>query len=199
MSDREAMRAAREPQREKFPWTVETMLIINKLTPDIKGKAFDPDWFLLRQRFEQFEAEADRSFPGYREWISVEEKLPEMFDSLPEDGIYWSKSVLAAEGSAMELAKYHTGKEGNRWLTETGDEMEVTHWMPLPEAPGSPNSPRVEAPGYREMREALRKILAEAESWHTMHGHDEKWPQCNSICSLIPEIRAALDKARQEK
>lgn len=33
------------------------MNIINKLTPDIKGKAFDPDWFLLRQRFEEFEGE----------------------------------------------------------------------------------------------------------------------------------------------
>lgn len=36
-------------------WTEETMLTINKLTQDIQGKAFDPDWFLLRQRFEQFE------------------------------------------------------------------------------------------------------------------------------------------------
>lgn len=29
------------------------MLAINKLTPDIKGKAFDPDWFLLRQQLEE--------------------------------------------------------------------------------------------------------------------------------------------------
>ena len=34
-------------------WLAETMAEINRLTPDIKGKAFDPDWFLLRQRFEQ--------------------------------------------------------------------------------------------------------------------------------------------------
>jgi hypothetical protein len=27
----------------------------SRLTPEIKGKAFDPDWFLLRQRFEQIE------------------------------------------------------------------------------------------------------------------------------------------------
>ena len=39
----------------KYPWTIETMRIINELTPNIKGKAFDPDWFLLRQRFEEFE------------------------------------------------------------------------------------------------------------------------------------------------
>src|ERR1035437_3375572 len=40
---------------ERSPWTVETMRIINTLTPEIKGKAFDSDWFLLRQRFEEFE------------------------------------------------------------------------------------------------------------------------------------------------
>lgn len=38
-------------------WLCETMDIINKLTPDIKGKAFNADWFLLRQRFEQRESE----------------------------------------------------------------------------------------------------------------------------------------------
>lgn len=40
------------------PWTIETMRIINDLTSDIKGKAFDPDWFLLRQRFEAMEDRA---------------------------------------------------------------------------------------------------------------------------------------------
>lgn len=44
---------------ERLRWTEETMLAINKLTPDIKGKAFDPDWFLLRQRLEQFEAKLE--------------------------------------------------------------------------------------------------------------------------------------------
>lgn len=33
------------------------MCRINNLTPDIKGKAFDPDWFLLRQRLEAFESD----------------------------------------------------------------------------------------------------------------------------------------------
>jgi hypothetical protein len=36
-------------------WALETMRIINRMTPDIKGKAFDVDWFLLRQRFEEIE------------------------------------------------------------------------------------------------------------------------------------------------
>jgi hypothetical protein len=34
-------------------WAWETMMMINKMTPDIKGKAFDPDWFVLRERLEQ--------------------------------------------------------------------------------------------------------------------------------------------------
>lgn len=51
MTDETVERLARE-----LTWAEETMLIINKLTPNIKGKGFDPDWFMLRQRFEQFEA-----------------------------------------------------------------------------------------------------------------------------------------------
>lgn len=37
------------------------MLLINKLTPDIKGKAFDPDWFLLRVRLENVEPAARKA------------------------------------------------------------------------------------------------------------------------------------------
>ena len=44
----------------EYSWTLETMQIINKLTPEIKGKAFDPDWFLLRQRFEQMEEKTNQ-------------------------------------------------------------------------------------------------------------------------------------------
>jgi hypothetical protein len=34
-------------------WSMETMKLINDLTPDILGKSQDPDWFLLRQRLEE--------------------------------------------------------------------------------------------------------------------------------------------------
>ena len=40
-------------------WTDETMSVINKLTSAIKGKAFNPEWFLLRLRFEEFERRVD--------------------------------------------------------------------------------------------------------------------------------------------
>jgi len=51
----EKVAAAPARQSRDYPWTLETMRIINDLTPNIKGKAFDPGWFLLRQRFEAFE------------------------------------------------------------------------------------------------------------------------------------------------
>lgn len=38
---------------EAASWAMEIMLMINKLTPDIKGKSFDPGWFELRQKLEQ--------------------------------------------------------------------------------------------------------------------------------------------------
>lgn len=38
---------------QKLWWASETIRMINELTPDIKGKAFDPGWFLLRERLEE--------------------------------------------------------------------------------------------------------------------------------------------------
>jgi hypothetical protein len=49
------------PTAEECPWAMETMLLINKLTPNVDGKAFDPDWFLLRQRLEEFENQQQKA------------------------------------------------------------------------------------------------------------------------------------------
>lgn len=46
-------------------WTLKTMQAINDLTPDIKGKAFDVDWFLLRQRFELMEGVLTKLTEGH--------------------------------------------------------------------------------------------------------------------------------------
>jgi hypothetical protein len=56
MTDKPNEPTSEEVEKRKLTWAEETMLAINKLTPDIKGKAFDPDWFLLRERLEEFEA-----------------------------------------------------------------------------------------------------------------------------------------------
>lgn len=44
---------------ETVTWAMETMQIINAMTPEITGKAFDPEWFLLRQRLEEIGTERD--------------------------------------------------------------------------------------------------------------------------------------------
>jgi hypothetical protein len=49
----------------EYPWTLQTMQTINDLTPKITGKAFDPDWFLLRQKLEQTE---EKLFSQGIEW-----------------------------------------------------------------------------------------------------------------------------------
>ena len=38
------------------PWSVKVMREINSITPMIHGKSSDPDWFLLRQRLEEYDA-----------------------------------------------------------------------------------------------------------------------------------------------
>jgi uncharacterized membrane protein YccC len=47
----------------------------------------------------------------------------------------------------------------------------------------------------QELLTALQRICAEAESWHTMHGHDRNSVQCDSICQLIPEMQRAIRRA----
>lgn len=41
-----------ETDEAKQAWSVETMRMINHVTQEIRDKAFDSDWFLLRQRLE---------------------------------------------------------------------------------------------------------------------------------------------------
>jgi hypothetical protein len=43
---------------------------------------------------------------------------------------------------------------------------------------------------------ALEEICREAESWHTVHDHGSSSVQCDSICALIPKMRAAISEAR---
>ena len=47
-----------------------------------------------------------------------------------------------------------------------------------------------------QMLTALERICAEAESWHSVHGHGPGSVQCDSICQLIPEMHRAIHKAK---
>ena len=59
-------------------------------------------------------------------WISVTEKTPEY--DMPQ-------LALNADGEAL-IANYAYGE----WFDTWGQDVEVTHWMPLPEAPEGNNA-----------------------------------------------------------
>lgn len=61
-----------------------------------------------------------------KRWISVTEKTPEY--DMPQ-------LALNADGEAL-IANYAYGE----WFDTWGQDVEVTHWMPLPEAPEGNNA-----------------------------------------------------------
>lgn len=61
-----------------------------------------------------------------KRWISVTEKTPEY--DMPQ-------LALNADGDAL-IANYAYGE----WFDTWGQDVEVTHWMPLPEAPEENNA-----------------------------------------------------------
>jgi len=44
---------ATKPRAQQVGWTLETARMIDRMTPDIKGKPFDPDWALLYNRLDE--------------------------------------------------------------------------------------------------------------------------------------------------
>lgn len=71
---------------------------------------------------ENAKAEAERdALREKKRWISVTEKTPEY--DMPQ-------LALNADGEAL-IANYAYGE----WFDTWGQDVEVTHWMPLPEAP----------------------------------------------------------------
>jgi hypothetical protein len=57
--------------------------------------------------------------------------------------------------------------------------------------PGAALSSPSPAP-VSEVFDTLKAIYREAVSWHSVHGHTENSVQCDSICALIPRMKAAL-------
>ena len=69
-------------------------------------------------------------------WISVEERLPEMYEDSSAD------IVLVTDGQFIHMAAYSNEKW---YFAECGEMKEpmfykVTHWMPLPESPKEANA-----------------------------------------------------------
>jgi hypothetical protein len=49
---RSTVRLGGDTQSQGSIWLMQSMQKINDLTPNITGKAFDPDWFLLREHLQ---------------------------------------------------------------------------------------------------------------------------------------------------
>lgn len=47
----------------------------------------------------------------------------------------------------------------------------------------------------QEMLTSLQRICAEAESWHSVHGHGPNSTHCDAICQLIPEMQRTIRHA----
>lgn len=81
----------------KPEWALETMALINTLTPTIEGKAFNPDWFMLRQRFESMEYEVIR--------LRNQVKIPRACDQDEINALRSERDSLAQR--VVELEKEH--------------------------------------------------------------------------------------------
>lgn len=53
------------------PFSIKIIEMVNNLTPNIQGKAFDPDWFLLRQELER----VDESVNQHAALVAVAEAV----------------------------------------------------------------------------------------------------------------------------
>lgn len=99
--------------------------VIERLTAENATLRKGIEWkdmvIALAQR-KQAKAEAERdALLEKKRWISVTEKTPEY--DMPQ-------IALNADGEAL-IANYAYGE----WFDTWGQDVEVTHWMPLPGAP----------------------------------------------------------------
>ena len=99
--------------------------LIEQLTAENADLRKELEWkdmvIALAQR-KQTEAEAERdALREKQRWIPVKEKTPEY--DMPQ-------LALNADGDSL-IANYAY----DEWFDTWGQDVEVTHWMPLPEAP----------------------------------------------------------------
>jgi len=72
-----------------------------------------------------------------KQWISVDERIPEMRKPYGSAPFLESERVLATNGHYVFIAKFAETyrQRKKRWEDHTGRVADVTHWMPLPEPP----------------------------------------------------------------
>lgn len=71
------------------------------------------------------------------EWISVEERLPEMKEMYKSGPLTSGRVLVALKGGAVDIGTLsETYTHRRRWQCEFWRQMfMVTHWQPMPEPP----------------------------------------------------------------
>lgn len=116
----------KRPQKIAYEKSIEFLrAVTDGQSDEIKSLRRELEWkdmvIALAQR-KQAKAEAERdALREKKRWIPVTEKTPEY--DMPQ-------LALNADGDAL-IANYAYGE----WFDTWGQDVEVTHWMPLPEAP----------------------------------------------------------------
>ena len=91
-------------------WTLGTMQMINDLTPNIQGKAFNPDWFLLRNRFDERDRELAALQKDAARWKAWSQAMSEA--SQAHDGSQFLKEM---EKLTMGVKRAYTVEQINNW------------------------------------------------------------------------------------
>ena len=65
------------------------------------------------------------------QWISVEDRLPEVWINEEDDVLV--NYMIYSPDFGVEIGSYHA--KAQRWVCMGGLPCPVTHWMPLPDAP----------------------------------------------------------------
>ena len=100
------------------------------------GCPYDDDFFCIMHICGDALALIEHLDAKVPKWISVEERLPEMYEDSSAD------IVLVTDGQFIHMAAYSNEKW---YFAECGEMKEpmfykVTHWMPLPESPKEANA-----------------------------------------------------------
>lgn len=88
---------------------------------------------MLSKKLREKESVLSLLRQGKQQWISVEERLPKR-TMPPKDVLVYHDLVC---GMFIDRAWY--SYEKNKWVSNLGMNLKVTHWMPLPEPPEEVN------------------------------------------------------------
>ena len=116
----------------------------------VRIQQLEHSWDELFGTAKQLERERDAAVEAQPKWISVEERLPDDLEEVlilvKETEFYgqykeFSKSYFCQYIGCVDDGEWFTvWCHGHRYIKDTAkepyaDKFEVTHWMPLPEAP----------------------------------------------------------------